>query len=56
MLRAPIELFVRKIANDYRPSLRFSVEAITSLHHAADKQSNFLAIHAKRVALVPIDI
>jgi histone H3 len=61
--KLPFQRLVREIAQDFNTNLRFQAESIMALQDATEAQmvndienSNLMAIHAKRVTLMPKDI
>jgi histone H3 len=62
-LKAPFARLVREIAQDYKTDLRFQGEALLALQEAVEaymvglmEDSNKVAIHAKRVTIMPKDM
>lgn len=63
MRKMPFQRLVREIAQDFKEGLRFQETAIAALHEAAEaylvglfEDTNLIAIHAKRVTIMPKDI
>ena len=61
--RRPFSYLVREIAQDYRSDLRFQASAIVALQEASEtyltelfEDTNLLAIHARRVTIMPKDM
>ena len=61
--KLPFQRFVREIAQNLNPGLRFESSAIGALQEAAEayivgllEDANLCAIHAKRVTIMPKDI
>ena len=61
--KLPFARLVREIAQDFRSELRFQSEAISALQEASEahlvglfEDVNLLAIHARRVTILPKDI
>ena len=61
--KLPFQRLVREIANEFHTDLLFQLSAIECLQEAAEayitglfEDSNLLAIHAKRVTIMPKDI
>lgn len=61
--RLPFARLVREVAQDFKPDLRFKSAAIDALQEAAEaylvrlfEDANLLAIHAKRVTVMPKDL
>ncbi len=61
--KLPFQRLVREIAQDYRSDLRFQSNAILALQEASEAyltglftDTNLVAIHAKRVTILPKDI
>ena len=61
--RLPFQRLVREIARDFKTDLRFQGSAMLSLQEASEsyvvglfEDSNLLAIHGRRVTIMPKDI
>lgn len=61
--KLPFQRLVREIAQDYKSDLRFQSNAILALQEASEayltglfEDTNLIAIHAKRVTIMPKDI
>jgi histone H3 len=61
--KLPFQRLVREIANDFKTDLRFQSQAVLALQEASEaylvglfEDSNLVAIHAKRVTIMPKDI
>ena len=61
--KLPFQKFVREVAQDFKPDLRFQSHAIMALQEASEayltslfEDTNLCAIHAKRVTIMPKDI
>lgn len=61
--RLPFQRLVREITADFKPDLRFQASALAALQESAEaylvgifEDSNLLAIHCKRVTIMPKDI
>lgn len=61
--KLPFQRLVREIAQDFKHDLRFQSTAILALQEAAEaylvglfQDANLIAIHAKRVTIMPKDI
>jgi len=61
--KLPFQRLVREIAQDYKDDLRFQSKAILALQEASEtflvnffEDCNLLAIHAKRVTIMPKDV
>jgi histone H3 len=61
--RLPFQRLVREIAQDFKNDLRFQSSAILALQEATEaylvslfEDTNMLAIHAKRVTIMPKDM
>ena len=61
--KLPFQRFVREIAQDHKPNLRFQSTAILGLHESCEahlvglfEHSQLCAIHAKRVTIMPKDM
>jgi histone H3 len=61
--KLPFQRVVRQIANDFQNELRFQSTAILALQEAAEaylvglfQDTNLIALHAKRVTIMPKDL
>jgi len=61
--KLPFQRLVREIAQDFKNDLRFQSTALLALQEASEaylvslfEDSNLIAIHAKRVTIMPKDI
>jgi histone H3 len=61
--KLPFQRLVREIANDFKTDLMFQSQAILALQEASEaylvglfEDTNLVAIHAKRVTIMPKDI
>jgi histone H3/H4 len=61
--RLPFQRLVREIAQDYKTDLRFQSHAVLALQEAAEaylvalfEDVNLVAIHARRVTIMPKDV
>ena len=61
--KLPFQRLVREIAQDFRQDLRFQSPAVMALQEESEayliglfEDTNFCAIHAKRVTIMPKDI
>lgn len=61
--RLPFQRLVREIAQDVKTDLRFQASAVSALQEAAEaylvglfEDTNLIAIHAKRVTIMPKDL
>lgn len=61
--KLPFQRLVREIAQEVKQDLRFQINAMAALQHAAEahltglfEDTNLCAIHAKRVTIMPKDI
>jgi histone H3 len=61
--KAPFNRLIREVAQDFKTDLRFQRAAIAALHEAAEyylvslfEDTNLLAIHRKRITILPKDI
>jgi histone H3 len=61
--KLPFNRLIREVAQDFKTDLRFQRAAIAALHEAAEyylvtlfEDTNLLAIHRKRITILPKDI
>jgi histone H3/H4 len=61
--KLPFQRLVREVAQDVTPGLRFQSTAILALQEAAEaylvslfQDTNLIALHAKRVTIMPKDM
>ena len=61
--KLPFQRMVREIAQDFKTDLRFQSQAVLALQEASEaylvglfEDTNLVAIHAKRVTIMPKDI